>query len=198
MISRYNASQTIWAICALLAGMLCYGLAYLFFRYLPPFVASRFGWSLPDSLSIGIAVAALVLISWSGYRNWKRRGGLYSYHESALYHDFGEETAGALAVGEYTHRITGPAYVIGQIFLSGPVSVLKSWTLWKSIIPNDAVLEGRLKVTLEILKSASKWQSIDAYPNHKKEILYLAQMNLIDFSSYHGAPRIKANRNNGV
>ena|GEM_PF-1062432 len=191
VIKRYNRLQTIKAILLLLGGLFFSWLAYLFFRYLPAFITSQFGYELETPVSIGVGIVGLAAAGFSGYRIWKRRGGLFSYHESGLYHNLGEETAGAFITDYYAHRITGPAYLLGQIFLAGPVWILEAFTLLYGRIKYSADLESRLETTLEVLRAAKKWQGLHDHPNRSVEILYLAQMELIDFSSHKGAPRFK-------
>ena len=119
-------------------------------------------------------------------------GGLSGYHESGLYHDLGEDTAGAWGVDFYAHRVTGPAYVLGQIFMAGPQFILRSLTLLRRRIARSDELESRLENTLDALRAANQWQGIHEYPELRREILYLAQMGLIDFSAHNGRPRFKA------
>lgn len=61
-----------------------------------------------------------------------------------------------------------------------------------NLLPTTAGLEARLLETLAVLRAANKWQPITDYPNHRSEILYLAQIGKIDFSTAKGVPRIKA------
>lgn len=192
MISRYNQSQAIKAIFFVLGGLFCCWLAFLFFRYLAAFLAWQFNYALPTSVCVGIGLFGVAATWFSGYRTWKARGGLFSYHESGLYHDLGDDSAGAFMVDHYAHHVTGPAYVLGQVFMAGPQFILRAWTLICSRIPQSAELESRLENTLAVLRTANKWQGLADYPNSRAEILYLAQMELIDFSAHKGTPRFKS------
>ena len=192
MIRRYNLSQTIKAILLIVGGLFCCWLAFLFFRYLPAFLASQFRYTLSTTVAVGIGFFGLAAAWFSGYRTWKARGGLFSYHESGLYHDLDGDTAGAHVVDFYAHRVTGPAYVLGQIFMAGPQFLLRAWTLLRSRITHSADLESRLEGTLAVLRTANKWQGLNEYPNSRSEILYLAQIGLLDFSAHKGTPRFKA------
>jgi hypothetical protein len=192
MIRRYNQTQTIKAIFFLIGGVCCCWLAFLFFRYLPVFVAWQFGHALPASVAVGIGMLGLAAVWFSGYRTWKAKGGLFGYHESGLYHDLGEDSAGAAVVDFYAHRVTGPAYMLGQIFMAGPQGILNSLTLLRSRITCSDALETRLESALAALRVANKWQGLQDYPEWRSEILYLAQMGLIDFSGRNGNPRFKA------
>lgn len=194
MISRYNLTQTLKAALAILGGVFCLGLAYLFFRYIPALISHILDASLPPLAAHGIVAAGLLIVLISGYRLWKEKGGTYGYHQSALYHDLGDEHAGAALVDYYAHRITAPAYIISQILLAGPLLLLRAVTLIASLIPKTAGLENRLIDSLAVLRSANKWQALADYPDRRTEILYLARMGLIDFSDNKGSPRIKADR----
>lgn len=192
MIRRYNRYQIFRAALFLAGGLFCYFLAWLFFRYVPVLIAYQFKIPFPDQAAVMVAVLGLAAVSFSGYRRWRAGGGLQGYHESALYHDLGEETGGAFVVDFYAHRITGPAHVLSQVFLAGPVLLLRVPTLIANLLPSSAGLEARLVDTLEILRAANKWQPITDYPALKSEVLYLAQIGKIDFSAAKGTPRIKA------
>ncbi len=198
MIAAYNRSKMIRGALCLLGGVLCYTLAWLFFRYASAMALYTFGVSTKQAFVI--AVLAMTGVSWSGYFTWKRGKGFQTYVESALYHNLAgsANTAGAEVVDYYAQRITGPAYVLSQIFLGGPLFLLRGITHFKQLLPNEAGLEQKLHHTLGILRQANKWQSINEYPEQQREILMLAQMGRIDFSAYKGTPRFKASPPNGV
>ena len=198
MISRYNSQQLIGATFSALTGFVCFVLAYLFFRYVPEYVFSMLDIGLSTITYPAIAAVCLLILTAPGYRTWKNKGGLTSYHESAFYHDLGDETAGAAVVDLYAHRITAPAHVLTQLFLAGPLLILKAVSMVKSVIPKSPDLESRLAGTLATLRAANKWQSINDYPALRTEILYLARMGKINFSAREGAPRIKAHKSHGV
>jgi len=183
----------VFAVMSLVGGLICFFLAYLFFRYAPAFISQSFGYPLSSSVAEMVAALGLLAVVFSGYRTWKNKGGLQSYHESAFYHDLSAaDTGGAYFTEHYIQQVTGPAYVLSQTFLAGPLWMLKAWTLFASRIPFSKDLEERLASVLATLKAADKWQSINDHPEHRTEILYLAQMGLIDFSAHKGTPRIKA------
>ena len=191
MIRRYNQIQTIKAVFLMLAGMVCCVLAYVFFRYLPALLAWQLHFRLSPSTAIGIGIFGVAVTWISGYRIWKAKGGLFSYHESGLYHDLGELSGGAMAVDHYAHRVTSPAYALGQLFMAGPLCIFKAWTLVSNRIPYSAELEMKLENTLAMVRAANKWQGFDEHPGARAEILRLAQMDLIDFSAHKGTPRFK-------
>jgi hypothetical protein len=194
VIARFNITQTLLALLCLVGGVVCFYLAYLFFRYLPAFVAYNFGHPLSAQVANAVAGAALVLISLSGYHVWRKRGGFYSYHQSGLYFRWGEDAVASVLVDHYAPRITGPAWVLGQIFLAGPLLMLRAGTLIASRIPYHGELETRMKFALTELRRINKWQPLAEYPLMRTEILYLARMGLVDFSAHKGVAKIKAER----
>jgi len=198
MISAFNRSKVILGICQVFGGILCYVVAWLFFRYASSLVLYSFGFSTQPAL--WIAVVAVIGVSVSGYFTWRRGNGFQSYVESALYHDLASaaDTAGANVVDCYTRRVTGPAYVLSQIFLGGPLFVLRGIRHFQQLLPNEAGLEQKLHQMLGILRKANKWQPITEYPGQEREILMLAQMKQIDFSAHKGTPRFKASPPDGV
>jgi len=191
MVRRYNTLQISKAALCLAGGLICLWLAWLFFRYLPPFVAYNFGFRWSPVMANSLAAVCLIGVAVSGYRTWKAQGGLRGYHESSFYHDLGADSGGAFFTDYYAHRVTAPAHLLSQTFLGGPLLLLKVRTLLASLIPATAGLESRLQDALNRLRKANKWQPLSDYPDIKTEVLYLAQMGLIDFSAFKGEPRIK-------
>lgn len=198
MIRRYNQSQLRRMALSFTGGLICCFFAYVFFRHIPALVAGQFGFPLTPLVGNIITALGLSAVAMGGYRTWQAGGGLRGYHESSLYHDLGEESAGAVWLDFYAHRITGPAHILSQLFVAGPLLLLRAGTLLASRIAHSAELEGRLHAALMELRKANKWQSISEYPHAMPEILYLARMDLIDFSAYEGRPRIKARLSDGI
>lgn len=145
----------------------------------------------------GLALAGICV---SGHATWKRGHGFQSYADSALYHNLvgGGDSGGAEVVDFYARRVTGPAYVLSQIFLGGPLLLLRGIDHLRRRLPNEAGMETKLHHTLGILRAANKWQSIDEHPELRREILLLAQMRQIDFSAHKGIPSIKASPPDGL
>jgi hypothetical protein len=192
MVARYNTFQILAGIGSSVGSLIGYGAAWLFFRYMPAFVAHGFSIQLSALAFDALAIVILIAITLSGYRQWKKRGGFYGYHESSLYHDLGEDTAGALVVDFYAHRVTGPAYMLSQLFLAGPLLALRAITHFRNLIPAQPGLDERLGAVLERLRKLNKWQGLPDHPDVRQEIFLLAKMDLIDFSVAKGSPRFKA------
>ena len=192
MILRFNILQTILGIGCLICSLVGYGAAYLFFRYVPQFIAGSFHYKLPAAAYAGFSVFVLLILTYSGYRLWKTRGGFYGYHESALYHDLGEDSAGSVVVDFYAHRVTGPAYVLGQLFAAGPLFALRGIGYFRSLIGMEDGLEQRLESVLEQLRRINKWQGFREHSDNQREIMLLARMKKIDFSIAKGDARFRA------
>ncbi len=190
MIAAYNRSQILKAVFLALAGVICYLIAWWFFELGLTMIFG--GFRLPMAWVPWLTLAALLVITGSGYRQWQQGGGFKTYVESSLFHDLGDDSASAVWTDIYAHRVTGPAYIVSQVCLGGPLFLLKAWKHFQQRLVAEPRLEERLKEVLCLLRAANKWQSIDEYPEHRREILMLAQMQQIDFSAHKGTPRIKA------
>lgn len=190
MISAYNRSQIFKAAFLALAGVICYLIAWVFFKYGLTMVFRSF--RLPIVWVPWLTWAALLVITVSGYSQWQQGDGFKTYVESSLFHDLGEDSGSAVWADHYARRVTGPAYIVSQVCLGGPLFLLKAWKHFQQRLMAEPGLEERLKEVLSLLRAANKWQSINDHPQHRREILMLAQMRQIDFSAHKGTPRIKA------
>lgn len=198
MIAEFNRRQVFWGACGIAGSIGCYVLAWLFFNYGAAAGLHTFNFSTAGAP--WLAVLALAGITFSGWRTWKNGQGYQSYAESVFYHDLGgaADTAGAHLVDHYVGQITGPAYVLSQAFLGGPLLLLKSIHRLRRLIPNEAGLEQRLAHMLAVLHTASKWQGLPDYPGQEREILLLGLMKKIDFSQHKGKVRFKASTSDGI
>lgn len=198
MIAEFNRRQVVWGVLGIAGGLVCYVLAWLFFRYGAAMALHAFGFSTGSAP--WLAFAALGGISFSGWRTWKKDEGFQSYSESVFYHDLGSaaDTAGAHIVDHYAGQVTGPAYVLSQLFLGGPLLLLKSIHRLRSRIPDDAGLEPKLAHLLAVLHAAGKWQGLADYPGQEREVFLLNRMKKIDFSQHKGKVRFKARTSDGI
>lgn len=198
MISAFNRSQVAWGVFGLAGSVVCYVLAWLFFRYGSAMVLDSC--ALSTRAALWIALVALACITFSGWRTWKNGEGFQSYSESAFYHDFGGTagTAGAYVVDHQGAKLTGPAYVLSQVFLAGPLLLLRSLHRIRTQIPEEAGLEQKLAYLLAVLHAANKWQGLADYPGQEREVLLLNLMKKIDFSQHKGNVRFKARSSDGI
>jgi len=194
MIARFNLKLILLTLLCVMGGAVSYGLAYYFFHSMFGFMAWEWGHPLTPRMANLITGTVLLLITFSGYRVWQRRGGFYGYHQSSLYFRLEGESVAEVATEYYVRRIAGAAYILGQVFLAGPLLFLRAATLMANFVPYDRGLEMRMRYALNILRRAHKWQPLSEYPELRTEILYLARMDLIDFSAHKGLPKIKAER----
>lgn len=191
MIRAYNRKELLLGIGSLILSLFGFVCAFLFFRYVPAYVFHSFGVKVTDIWLLCGAVAAMLLICICGYVRWKGKGGFHSYYESAIYHDLDPSTGGANVVDLYAHRVTAPAYILGQVFLAGPLMLLGGITHFRNRIPPNQLLENSLNEKLAELRSINSWQPLSAHPGDEDLILILAKIGSIDYSTTRG-PRIRA------
>jgi hypothetical protein len=186
MIARHNLTQialTVWSLAVSLFGYVC---AYFFFRFI---VSTTFSWfdRHPSEMVVsGLTGVVLILITLSGIRQWRRGVEPHSYADSALYHDLGADTGGAVMTDFYAHRVTGPAYLLSRIFLAGPRHALSAWCHWHNRIAPEAGLDTRLADVLERVRILGKWQTPADHPGCERELRLLARMKRMDVSYIKG------------
>ncbi len=191
MIAGYNRKELLLAVLCAVGSAVAYAIAYLFFKFAFSFVVSHFGYPELSAHSEVVSGVILILISLSGYFTWRKRGGFFSYFDSGLYHNVHQGNSSGLVVDLYMHRVTGPAYLLSQVFLGAPLLAMQSITHFRNRVRVDRQLEERLRENLEKVHRANKWQSLAAYGEDKEEILLLAKMRKIDFSPTKGTVRAK-------
>ena len=192
MISAFNRRQVLWGILGLAGSVVCYVLAWWFIQRVAMDALQSF--HLPTTHATWLSWLVLVIITFSGWRTWKSGQGFQSYSESVFSPDLtcGDETTWARAVDNPGQRARGVAYLLSQLFLSGPLLMLESRQRLKNRIPDEAGLETKLADMMAILRTANRWQGLADYPGKEREILLLGRMKQIDFSQYQGRVRFKA------
>lgn len=191
MIRAYNFKETLRGLACIPAGLIGFACAWWFFRHVPGNTLRKFGIEVPESWLFLVAVIVLVLIAVSGFRLWRRGGGFSSYQDSGLYHDMDAVSGGSVVADIYLHRVTGPAHLLSQLFLAGPLMLLRAVDHFRNRIRPDARLDESLAATLAMLREINRWQSLSEHPGLEREILLLARMKHIDFSTARG-PRLRA------
>lgn len=191
MIRAYNLKETLLGLVCIPAGLIGFGCAWWFFRYVPGHALRKFGIHVPEFWLFVVAVIVLLVIAVSGFRLWRRGGGFSSYQDSGLYHDMDPVSGGTVVADVYLHRVTGPAHLLSQLFLAGPLMLLRAVDHFRNRIRPDARLEESLKSTLDHLRAINRWQALSEHPGLEREILLLARMKHIDFSTARG-PRLRA------
>ncbi len=82
----------------------------------------------------------------------------------------------------YANRVTGPSYMLSQIFLAGPIQLMKAIGRFRSLIPYSDTLKARIQRQLEKIETAKKWQDLSEYRDNALETLYLIRMNKVQYS----------------
>ena len=197
MIRRYNRYQITMAVLAILGGLFCSWLGFLFFRYVPSWAIERFEIEVAESSALTIGLVGLLALYSSGYAIWKKGGGLTSPENSVFYLETlaNSETGGAYQVHRSIAPVTGTSYFLSQLFLAGPLMIFNAISRIKNLIPLSDPLETRMKDVLAEIKGADKWQGLEDYPGKMEEIRYLARISAIDFGAAKGVPRFRFNKN---
>lgn len=192
MIAEFNRRQVVWGVLGLAGSVVCYVLAWLFVQQVATALLESFNLSATHATWLGCLM--VILMTLSGWRIWKSGQGFENYGESVFSPDLtgSYERPWARKMDNPGQGLRATAYVLSQLFLSGPLLMLKSLERLKSRIPEDAGLESKLADMLEVLRRANRWQSLADYPGREREILLLRRMKQIDFSRYEGRVRFKA------
>ncbi|MEM7144596.1 MAG: hypothetical protein AAF591_05645 [Verrucomicrobiota bacterium] len=170
-------------------GVIAYGLAGLFFYFALRMVARQFDLEWSGAVEWGVVLVGLLGLTISGWRKWLKGEGHDEYAETDLYFGLSTETSGAYVVEHYATRVTGPAYFLSQLFLAGPLQLLKGWARLRRLIPREAGLEGKLEALRREIEARGKWHSASEYSGRERELAYLVRMGLVDFSPRKGSVR---------
>jgi hypothetical protein len=182
MIAQHNRKQIILTAVCLLVALFGFTAAFYFFDFAFRFAADAFGWRAAVRYSRAFASAVLVIIGVGGFLRWKNGEGFYGYADSSFFTNFEPLSGGAIAVDRGLHRVTGPAYILSQIFLLGPLQLLSAYGHFRSMIPQDQALERGLEDLLVEIRSKKKWEEIVNYPGREKEVALLIRIGKLDFS----------------
>ncbi len=162
--------------------MIGFAAAFLFFRLAFAMVADGFGMEKLASYSSAFGAVMLVIVAISGCRRWSRGKGLYGYTESSLFSSLDPVSGGAVAMDRVAHRLTGPAYLLTQIFLMGPLQLLTAYERFRSLIRPDPELETCLSELLKRMRAKNKWEALFHYSGQEREVVLLIRMGKLDFS----------------
>ena len=160
MIRNYNTKELLRGCGCVIAGIIGYGCAWLFFRHVTEYILGTRGIKASAGALRISTIGILLLVTISGYRLWKRGGGFQSYHESGLIISSTYPLAARMSRTITRTRVTGPAFVLTQLFLAGPVMTLRGIAHFRNRIPPDASLDHSLHGTLAMLQGLNKWQSL--------------------------------------
>lgn len=190
MIKRFNRSMILKAVMAFTVGGACLALTFFAFLELAGFVAGCLGWPWLPLVRYAVALGAAAIVFGLGWRHRRKVGGLVPYAESGIYDSFQPGTMGAQIA--WLNRMAAASYVLGQVLLSGPLGILRGRDLLAARISPTAEHEATLNHVLSSLRTARKWQDLQAWSAQEPEIRQLVRMALVDISSHNGRTRIKA------
>lgn len=186
LIRKHNSRQTRRALFAIIFSILGTAAAFFFFKYFAKVIA----WELFDSKSKIIpllaGIGAVALIYWEGFRRTKNGQGLDEFAESPLYLGLDWSNGGAMLVEMEVARVTGPAYALVQLFLCGPLQLLKCRAYLASRIEPHAGLAQNLQHLLDRIVQNGKWHRVETYHAEYPELRQLVSMELVDFSARKG------------
>jgi hypothetical protein len=191
MIRQYNLRELLAAGLCGLGSLAGYVAAFYFFRFAFRFVGGQFRVPALVAWSMELSALVLVLITIGGYFTWRSRNGFSRFDESGMSNLVDPTVSGgAYELDRAARRVTGPAWLLSQLFLAGPLFALRAHAHLLHRVPDDPQHEARLQQTLETLRRANQWQSLSQYPDAQAEILLLARMGILDYSPAKG--RFKA------
>jgi len=192
MIKSFNRRQTLRAMMSLVLAMIALAAAFLFFWWATRFANASFKLKLSSVVLTAIPIGLTTIVVVTGLLTWRRGKGHTEMAESDLaLPTFDESTGGAYAVGYYARQVTGPAYLLSQIFLAAPLQFGNAIDCINSRIPDDEELERRLQATLAFARKQKGWHGISEYAGKEQEVSYLIRMRKLLYGSKRG--RVKLN-----
>ena len=191
MIRDYNRRQILLGCLNLFASLLACAATYGFFRIVLHMVGESFHLDMSPVMQSLAALALLVVVIIAGIVQWKRGQGHEEYADSALNVQLEWVSGGAYMMEHYAQRVTGPAYVLSQLFLSGPLQLMKGISKFRSLIKPDAAFEARLVEMLGQVRLKKTWHPVVTYAGREKELSALISMDRLEYSPRKGTVRTK-------
>ena len=106
-------------------GLFFYALCYAFFWAATWFIFYSFK-SESGDYAHGVAMIAVLTASLSAIRLVREARSFYGPEESPLIGTGEHGSTASLLFEHYGNRVTGTAYLLGQLFLAGPFCIIKS------------------------------------------------------------------------
>ena len=187
MIARYNLRQTLLAILSVGVGLSAFALAWWFFREVPGFSIRSLGGNVSPLQQSLIAGSCLTVIALVGFFRWRSGKGYHRFDESGLMPTAEPHSGLSLEAHLTANRVGAWSYMLGQLFLAGPLQILDALDRLKVRIPNSPVLERELIAFRDQLRAKNRWLSISDFAGREQDVVYLARLGLIDWSPQKGA-----------
>jgi hypothetical protein len=188
VIRRYNTSQIVKGLLRIGLGAVAFWLAFIFFRFAAEIFFERFG--VKGYSPAQVAAVCTVLMGASGLWQWVKGGERSTFTDSVLYdmnwlaHDLDPFRRSIAS------QVPGLSYALAQVFIAGPLQVLKGVAMLCSLLPVSGDLEARMLRLLEEMRAVSGWQDARKYADHGEELGALIRCGAIEFSATKG--RVKA------
>lgn len=186
MIARYNALQTLRAMFALCLGACAFVAAWFVFKWVAVFSINRLGGHITEQHGALIAWGSILLVAISGFIRWRNGGGHHLFHESGMMITAEPQTGFGLHIHTEANRVAAWSYLLGQVFLAGPLQILGACTKLRERIPASPQLEAELLAFRDELRAKNRWAQISDYPGRELHVTYLSRLGLIDFSPRKG------------
>ena len=185
MIDQYNQRQVIRGMIAALLSIIAYLIAFLFFKIAWALMTSSFDENV-KGYDTAFAIVCLGIVTWAGILHGRAGEGHYGFGDSGLQVRINADSGGAFFTQHYANRVTAPAYVLSQIFLAGPLQMIKCQRCFRSRIAKAPGLEPRLIALQKKVESRPKRHLLSEYPGQESDIFMLARMDRIAFSARKG------------
>ena len=182
MIESFNRRQVVKAVVAVICSIVALVCTVAFFYWGPLIVMYNMGIENRSQYAWGGVAVGLLTVLVVGYRRWKVGQGHYGFEDSGLPVQLEPLSGGAFVTQIYAQRVTAPAYLIGQLFLSAPMQALKAKQLIAGRIPVEHGLEERLTLLLGDMVQVGKWQDAKVYEDRWAELRYLIHIGKVEYS----------------
>ena len=186
VIARYNLRQTLLAILSLAVGVFAFAAAWYFFDFAFAFAIQRLGGNVTAPLQSLIAWICVASIALVGYLRWRKGGGYHHFHESGMMPTVEPHTGLGLEVHTKANRLGAWAYLLGQLFLAGPLQILGAYDRLQRRIPDSPLLENELIAFRDKLRAKNRWLPISDFTDREQQLAYLSRLGLVDFSPRKG------------
>jgi hypothetical protein len=190
VIERFNREQLIRAVLHFVLGGIILWITWWAFYWAAWLVMREFWKTTPVSVA-NVASALTGLVFVSGVVQWVRGGkGYQVFKDTPFYASIDHVSGGAFMMQLYTHRITGLAYILSQLFLGGPWQICQGVARLRGRLPNDPKLELRMREVLGWMRASGQWETAMKYQDNSEELGALIRCGLVEFSATKG--RVKA------
>ena len=135
MIAEFNRGQVFEAAEGLAGSAVFYALTWVFLQRVAMALLEAFNFSATHATWLSWLM--VIVMTLSGWQTWKSGQGFENYGESVFSPDLtgSDETMWARKMDNPGQELRGTAYVLSQLFLSGPLLMLKSLERLKSRMP---------------------------------------------------------------